>query len=245
MQTNSVTRQVTFNCTKIGRKCQNSKISNAIFWVIFKQCDLRFFFCLTWQWQWHIIQTILTDSWVNKNIVCHRQYLFLLSIICSKKKVLSNPLKALFLKHTLFENYSKCRIWIFEFWHLSPIFVLSKLTSLVTLYDRKLQVFKSSPNWTIFGLSTQNVNVARFARNVEWDFFCDFQTPWRSKVVFEKLKTFCGWYSGTVSSLLSQDKSRFSCQKQFSRPFQKLFQPSSWKRTSKSWPPPLSFLLSR
>ena len=24
----------------------------------------------------------------------------------------------------------------------------------------------------------QNVNVARFARNVEWDFFCDFQTPW-------------------------------------------------------------------
>ena len=27
-------------------------------------------------------------------------------------------------------------------------------------------------------LSTQNVNVARFARNVEWDFFCDFQTLW-------------------------------------------------------------------
>ena len=27
-------------------------------------------------------------------------------------------------------------------------------------------------------MSTQNVNVACFARNVEWDFFCDFQTPW-------------------------------------------------------------------
>ena len=27
-------------------------------------------------------------------------------------------------------------------------------------------------------LSTQNVNVARFARNVEWNFLCDFQTPW-------------------------------------------------------------------
>ena len=26
-------------------------------------------------------------------------------------------------------------------------------------------------------MSTQNVNVARFARNVEWDFSCDFQTP--------------------------------------------------------------------
>ena len=25
-------------------------------------------------------------------------------------------------------------------------------------------------------MSTQNVNVARFARNVKWDFFCDFQT---------------------------------------------------------------------
>ena len=53
---------------------------------------------------------------------------------------------------TLFENYSKCRIWIFEFWHFSPIFVLLKLTCLVTLFDRKLQVFKNSPKWTIFGI---------------------------------------------------------------------------------------------
>ena len=49
---------------------------------------------------------------------------------------------------------------------------LSNLTCLVTLFDRKFQFFKNSPNWTIFGifnelLSTQNVNVARFARNVE------------------------------------------------------------------------------
>ena len=41
--------------------------------------------------------------------------------------------------------------------------------------------FKSLPNWTIFGifnefLTTQNVNIARFACNAEWDFFCDFQT---------------------------------------------------------------------
>ena len=27
---------------------------------------------------------------------------------------------------TLFENYSKCRIWSFEFWHFPPIFVLFK-----------------------------------------------------------------------------------------------------------------------
>ena len=40
----------------------------------------------------------------------------------------------------------------FEFWHFSPIFVLLKLTCLVTLFDRKLQVYKNSPKWTIFGI---------------------------------------------------------------------------------------------
>ena len=46
-----------------------------------------------------------------------------------------------------------------------------------------MKFIKNSSKWTIFGifnqlLSTQNVNVARFARNVECDFFCDFQTLW-------------------------------------------------------------------
>ena len=40
----------------------------------------------------------------------------------------------------------------FEFWHFPPIFVLLKMTCLVTLSDRKLQVFKNSPKWTIFGI---------------------------------------------------------------------------------------------
>ena len=40
--------------------------------------------------------------------------------------------------------------------------------------------FRKITKLTIFGifnqlLSTQNVSVARFARNFEWDFFCDFQ----------------------------------------------------------------------
>ena len=52
---------------------------------------------------------------------------------------------------TLFENYSKCRIWIFEFWHFLPIFVLLTLTCLVTLFHRKLQFVKNSPKLTIFG----------------------------------------------------------------------------------------------
>ena len=55
------------------------------------------------------------------------------------------------------------------------------MTYLVTLFDCKLQVFKNLPKLTIFSifnelLSTQIVNVARFARNVECDFFFDFQT---------------------------------------------------------------------
>ena len=46
------------------------------------------------------------------------------------------------------------------------------MTCLVTLFDRKLKVFKNSPKLTIFGifhqlLSTKHVYVARFARNVE------------------------------------------------------------------------------
>ena len=53
---------------------------------------------------------------------------------------------------TLFENYWKWRIWIFQFCHFPPICVLLKLTCLVTLFDRKLQVCKNSPKWTIFGI---------------------------------------------------------------------------------------------
>ena len=39
---------------------------------------------------------------------------------------------------TMFKNHPKCRIWVFQFWHFPPIFVLLKLTCLVTLFDRKL-----------------------------------------------------------------------------------------------------------
>ena len=72
----------------------------------------------------------------------------------------------------------------FEFLNFRPIFVILKSTYLVTLFNRKLQFAKL----IIFGifyelLSTQNVNVARFARNVEWDFFCDFQTPYYQLII--------------------------------------------------------------
>ena len=51
-----------------------------------------------------------------------------------------------FLLLTVFENYQKCLIWIFRFWHFPLIFVLLKLTCLVSLFDRKLQVFKNRQN---------------------------------------------------------------------------------------------------
>ena len=41
----------------------------------------------------------------------------------------------------MFENHAKCRIGVFQFWRFPPIFVLLKLTCLVTLFDQKLQVF--------------------------------------------------------------------------------------------------------
>ena len=64
------------------------------------------------------------------------------------------------------------------------------LVTLFDLFDRKLTFFG------IFNrlLSTQNVNVARSARNVEWDFFCNFKTPW-----FRQIESFYeNWFNDIV-----------------------------------------------
>ena len=61
---------------------------------------------------------------------------------------------------------------------------------MVTLFDCKLQVFKSSPKLTIFdNFNELFVNRARYARNVEWDFFCDFQTPCIQEIVAKAYPT--------------------------------------------------------
>ena len=52
---------------------------------------------------------------------------------------------------TVFENHSKSCIWIFDILAFSTYF------------------------WP-FSMNFCPLNVARFAHNVEWDFFCDFQT---------------------------------------------------------------------
>ena len=55
----------------------------------------------------------------------------------------TGALKKRFIQlYALFENFPKCLVWIFQLWHFPPIFVLSKLTCLVTLFDHKLQIFK-------------------------------------------------------------------------------------------------------
>ena len=58
-------------------------------------------------------------------------------------------------------------------------------------------------------MSTQNVNVARFARNVEWDFFCDFQTPWHNKEnLFFLLKNKLFWETEFMSCQIQLSGSR-------------------------------------
>ena len=68
------------------------------------------------------------------------------------------------------------------------------MTCLVTLFDRKLQVFKNFPKLTILGifsklLSTQNVNVARFACNVECDLFVIFKHCGQSQKITDEVAT--------------------------------------------------------
>ena len=47
-------------------------------------------------------------------------------------------------------------------------------------------------------MSTQNVNVARFARNVEWGFFCDFQTPCKGRDIGSETEDFPITYNNVV-----------------------------------------------
>ena len=79
---------------------------------------------------------------------------------CQVKNLGHNYKVSFAIKQTMFENHQKCLI----------------------------TNFLSNQSWPFFGfwkncqngldLFTQYVNVARFARNVEWDFFCNFQTSW-------------------------------------------------------------------
>ena len=89
----------------------------------------------------------------------------------------------------MLENHIKSLIQYCERSELRLQFIKMPKTVLPDRYiltEQKLaengKINKKIVKLLIFGifdklLSTQNVNVARFARNIEGDFFCDFQTP--------------------------------------------------------------------
>ena len=92
------------------------------------------------------------------------------------------------------KNTSNVAVEFFNFGIFRQFLSHKKLTSLVTLFDRKIQVFKNSPKLAIFAifnerLSTQNVNVAR---NVECDFLTYFET------LCEKTRFLIYWKIGQV-----------------------------------------------
>ena len=74
---------------------------------------------------------------------------------------------------TLLENYWKCLIWIPKTTNFCPLDLSGNTVCSKTIFgffDELLYV--------------QNINVARFARNVEWDFFCNFETLCCFKTLF-------------------------------------------------------------
>ena len=69
----------------------------------------------------------------------------------------------------MFKNYSKGRPASIVGGFSTNFCPISKLAYLVTLFDRKLQVFTKLAKLSIFGIfsATQNVDVSRCARNIE------------------------------------------------------------------------------
>ena len=107
--------------------------------------------------------------------------------------------------------------------------VLPRYIDHITVFEnhQKSRIFKKSPKWTIFGifnelLSTQNGNVARFARNVECDFLCGFQplclsmnvkviyaTRWSQNPAEEKKLALTNWTQHFMLHSLAHQFTRF------------------------------------
>ena len=102
-------------------------------------------FCLSsWWWSqkrssWSLHPTPQSLKWLDETswpltfTNFHQLKTLLSNSICKRES--ESSLKY-FTYCTVFENYSKCRIWIFLFWQFPQIFVLLKLTCLVTLFER-------------------------------------------------------------------------------------------------------------
>ena len=75
-------------------------------------------------------------------------------------------------------------------------------------------------------MSTQNVNVSRFAHNVEWDFFCDFQTP--CCVLFKLKLIQCSQHKKKLQIVKSTKNCQFECHFQSCFEFWCIFRYTSW-----------------
>ena len=97
---------------------------------------------------------------------------------CLKRNILTA--RSFAIKHIVWKllKMSHLNFWILAF---STNFCPSKTYLSGTTVSRQASSFQKLAKmnhfrhfWLTF--VTQNVNVARFARNVEWDFLCNFQT---------------------------------------------------------------------
>ena len=120
LRSNSVTRQVNFNRTKINGKCQNS---NATFWVIFKQCALGTIF--GWflsgktnlHYWWYVTGGLLV-SWsvcVSKGSLALLSFLFIgVCAICSKVSEMASAGRKWAFAFLQFCSVSVPFLWFFS-----------------------------------------------------------------------------------------------------------------------------------
>ena len=138
------------------------------------KCDILSIFqiqCDTVQIQDLLFYVFLNDlwfskvSWLSTNKINEGGKIGLRRIL-SWRNPISISKKANFHKNVIYDGFSGLIphthiVWkllkmshlnFFNFCLFHQFLVLLKLTCLVTLFVRKLQVFKNSPKWTIFGI---------------------------------------------------------------------------------------------
>ena len=98
----------------------------------------------TWTWKF---SKVMKYVWPKKGLGRRQIMNFVWYLLKHRFQEFKESLSLYENKYQNPVNYSKCRIWSFQFWHLPPIFVLLELTCLVTLFDRKHQIFINSLNW--------------------------------------------------------------------------------------------------
>ena len=95
---------------------------------------------------------LTTKSFKTKPITSNKKWNNKLGFFCLDSDFLKSHFLDFQTLSQCLKITKKCRIWFLIFGIFHQIFVLLKLICLVTLFDRKLQVFKKSPKLTIFGI---------------------------------------------------------------------------------------------